>query len=71
MNDINPTKKILLIGIGNAGRGDDALGWKFVDEFSHLTDLFDFEITNSLVNLRKKGYKGKFIIPLPNPRIEN
>jgi hydrogenase maturation protease len=43
MNDINPTKKILLIGIGNSGRGDDALGWKFIDEFSDLTDLFDFE----------------------------
>lgn len=43
MNDTNQTKKILLIGIGNAGRSDDALGWKFVDEFSDLNDLFDFE----------------------------
>lgn len=43
MNDINQIKKILLIGIGNYGRSDDALGWKFIDEFSDLTDLFDFE----------------------------
>lgn len=43
MNDTNPTKKTLLIGIGNYGRADDALGWKFIDEFSGLSDLFDFE----------------------------
>jgi len=43
MNDINQIKKILLIGIGNYGRGDDAIGWRFIDEFSDLTDLFDFE----------------------------
>ena len=34
--------------------------------------LFSWHIADELkVNLRKKGYKGKFIIPLPNPRIEN
>lgn len=43
MNDINQTKKTLLIGIGNYGRSDDAMGWKFIDEFSDLSDLFDFE----------------------------
>ena len=43
MNDINQTKKTLLIGIGNYGRADDALGWKFIDEFSDRDDLYDFE----------------------------
>ena len=43
MSDINQTKKTLLIGIGNYGRADDALGWKFLDEFSALEDLYDFE----------------------------
>jgi len=43
MNDINQTKKTLLIGIGNYGRADDALGWKFIDEFSDQEDLYDFE----------------------------
>jgi hydrogenase maturation protease len=43
MNDLNQTKKTLLIGIGNYGRADDALGWKFLDEFSALEDLYDFE----------------------------
>lgn len=32
-----------MIGIGNNGRSDDALGWKFVDEFSNREDLFDIE----------------------------
>lgn len=32
-----------MIGIGNSGRSDDALGWKFVDEFSNREDLFDIE----------------------------
>jgi hypothetical protein len=33
--------------------------------------IFSWHIANEIkVNLRKKGYKGKFIIPLPNPRIE-
>jgi len=34
--------------------------------------LFSWHIANELKkNLKKKGYRGKFIIPLPNPRIEN
>ena len=33
--------------------------------------LFSWHITSELkLNLKKKGYKGKFIIPLPSPRIE-
>ena len=34
--------------------------------------LFSWHIAKELKNnLKKKGYKGKFIIPLPTPRIEN
>ncbi len=34
--------------------------------------LFSWHIAKELKNnLKKKGYKGKFIIPLPSPRIEN
>jgi|TARA_B100001079_G_C16407247_1_gene514326 hypothetical protein len=34
--------------------------------------LFSWHIANELKNnLKKKGYKGKFIIPLPTPRIES
>ena len=33
--------------------------------------LFSWHIKNELkINLKKKGYKGKFIIPLPKARIE-
>ena len=33
--------------------------------------LFSWHIKKELKNnLRKKGFKGKFIIPLPNPKIE-
>lgn len=42
MNELR-TAKILMIGIGNSGRSDDALGWKFADEFSNRTDLFDID----------------------------
>ena len=32
--------------------------------------LLSWHISKSLIKIfRKKGYKGKFIIPLPNPRI--
>ncbi len=43
MNDTNQTKKTLVIGIGNYGRSDDALGWKFIDEFAVQSNLFDIE----------------------------
>ena len=34
--------------------------------------LFSWHIKNELKrNLRKKGFRGKFIIPLPKPKIEN
>lgn len=36
-------KKILLIGIGNDGRADDAMGWRFVDAFAEHTQVFDLE----------------------------
>jgi len=38
------SKKILLIAIGNCGRGDDGLGWNFADLVQEKTyDLFDIE----------------------------
>jgi hydrogenase maturation protease len=43
MNGLKTDSRILMIGIGNNGRSDDALGWKFVDEFSNREDLFDIE----------------------------
>lgn len=33
--------KTLLVGIGNYGRSDDAIGWKFIDYFSMYPDQFD------------------------------
>lgn len=36
--------KILVIGIGNCGRADDALGWSFIDEIKeNLPDNYDCE----------------------------
>jgi len=32
-----------MIGIGNYGRADDALGWKFLDELADSADRYDFE----------------------------
>ena len=43
MNVLKADKKILLLGIGNNGRSDDALGWKFVEEFTSRQELFDVE----------------------------
>ena len=36
--------KVLLIGIGNSGRGDDGLGWKFTDMLKRYKfDFLDYE----------------------------
>jgi hydrogenase maturation protease len=40
---LRTTKRTLLIGIGNYGRSDDALGWNFADVFASHDDLFDVE----------------------------
>jgi hydrogenase maturation protease len=40
---LKTAKRILLLGIGNYGRTDDALGWKFIDTFSSHDDIFDLE----------------------------
>ena len=43
----------------------------FVDKPEYII-LFSWHIKNELKkNLKKKGYKGKFIIPLPLPKIES
>ena len=43
----------------------------FTDRPNYII-LFSWHIKNELKrNLKKKGYKGKFIIPLPSPKIEN
>ena len=39
MNELNPDHKTILIGIGNDGRGDDALGWLFADQFADNSAL--------------------------------
>ena len=43
----------------------------YVDQ-PHFVIILSWHIANEIVNnLRKNGYKGKFIIPLPNPKIVN
>lgn len=37
MNVLKTDTKSLILGIGNNGRGDDALGWKFIDQVTGLT----------------------------------
>jgi hydrogenase maturation protease len=38
------SNKLLLIGIGNSGRGDDGLGWKFTDMLERYGyDFLDYE----------------------------
>lgn len=43
---------------------------KLYEDQPEYAFLFSWHITNELtVNLRKKGFKGKFIVPLPEPKI--
>jgi hydrogenase maturation protease len=37
MNILKTDTKTIIIGIGNNGRGDDALGWQFIDQVTGLT----------------------------------
>ena len=39
MNALNPESRVLLIGIGNDGRGDDGLGWRFADALAGAPGL--------------------------------
>ena len=39
MHALNPDHKTILIGIGNDGRADDALGWLFADQFAENSVL--------------------------------
>ena len=44
MKNIKADPKILLIGIGNSGRGDDGLGWQFIEKIDSLGyDFIDLE----------------------------
>ena len=49
---------------------------KVLDEINMIKKQPDYALVlswhygkNVMKNLRKKGYKGKFIMPLPNPKI--
>jgi hydrogenase maturation protease len=47
MSGLNRNPKTLLIGIGNDGRSDDALGWLFADRlanFSNLEVVFRYQL---------------------------
>ncbi|MBK8424766.1 MAG: hydrogenase maturation protease [Lewinellaceae bacterium] len=39
MSGLNHNRRTILIGIGNDGRSDDALGWLFADRFAESSDL--------------------------------
>jgi len=49
MKDLKIKSTILLIGIGNSGRGDDGLGWKFVETIDGQGyDFLDYEFRYQL-----------------------
>jgi hydrogenase maturation protease len=49
MRNLKTEQSILLIGIGNNGRGDDGLGWQFVERISGLgLDFLDYEFRYQL-----------------------
>ena len=55
MNALNPTRKTLLIGMGNSGRADDGLGWKFADEYASANFL-DVEYQIGRASCRERVY---------------
>jgi hydrogenase maturation protease len=49
MKNLKSEPAILLVGIGNNGRGDDGLGWEFVERIAALgVDCFDYEFRYQL-----------------------
>ena len=49
MKNLKTEPRILLIGIGNSARGDDGLGWEFVEKISSLGyDFLDYEFRYQL-----------------------
>ena len=49
MKKLKTEPGILLIGIGNSGRGDDGLGWEFVERITALgLDSLDYEFRYQL-----------------------
>ncbi len=49
MKNIKTNSGILLVGIGNTNKGDDGLGWRFVEEVeSSGYDYFDMELRSRL-----------------------
>lgn len=44
MKNLRTEPTVLLVGIGNSGRGDDGLGWEFVERINALgLDSLDYE----------------------------
>ena len=43
MNELKDSREILLIAIGNDGRGDDGLGWRFADALEEYKEEIDIE----------------------------
>ena len=49
MKNLKTDPAILLVGIGNSGRGDDGLGWDFVDRITAMgLDSLDYEFRYQL-----------------------
>jgi hydrogenase maturation protease len=49
MKNLRTDPAILLVGIGNSGRGDDGLGWEFVERITAMgLDFLDYEFRYQL-----------------------
>src|SRR5215471_14416713 len=49
MKNLKTDPAILLVGIGNSGRGDDGLGWDFVERITAMgIDFLDYEFRYQL-----------------------